>query len=156
MRLDERLNHVPCLKPSPTPITLDSYHTMPNPMCDKIHHLWITSNDHFIKHIHLFSNQNLFGCYTSMIIYIQNHVSFVGSEFPRSHRWLHKPSYTFTGFHCWTLCIIKNNEAFTRGGIYPYLLLPDTYFHFHVYNRATLLNVVPSYRAHPIKHQMQC
>ena len=28
------------------------------------------------------------------------------------------------------ICITKNNRAFTRGGIYPYLLLPDTYFHF--------------------------
>ena len=32
--------------------------------------------------------------------------------------------------------------SFTRGGIYPYLLLPDTYFHFYVCNRATMLDVV--------------
>ena len=46
------------------------------------------------------------------------------------------------------ICIIKNNGVFTQGGIYPYLLLPDTYFHFRVYNRATLLDVVPPYRVH--------
>ena len=33
-------------------------------------------------------------------------------------------------------------RSFTRGGIYPYFLLPDTYFHFYVCNRATLLDVV--------------
>ena len=54
------------------------------------------------------------------------------------------------------ICKTKNNRAFTRGGVYPYLLIPDTYFHFHVYNGATLLDVVPLYRAHPIKHQTQC
>ena len=37
---------------------------------------------------------------------------------------------------------------FTRGGVYPYLLLLDTYFHFHVSNRATLLDFVQWYRVH--------
>ena len=46
-------------------------------MCDKIHHFWITSNDHFTKQIYLFSIQKLFGCYTSMIIYIQNSYVFL-------------------------------------------------------------------------------
>ena len=36
-------------------------------------------------------------------------------------------------------------ESFTRGGIYPCLLLPDTYFHFYVCNRATLLDVIQWY-----------
>ena len=61
-------------------------------------------------------------------------------------------SRAFTFGH---ICITKNTGAFTGGGIYPCLLLLDTYFHFHVYNRVTLMDVVPSYRAHPIKHQMQ-
>ena len=38
--------------------------------------------------------------------------------------------------------------SFTRGGIYPCLLLPDTYFHFYVCNRATLLDVVQRYRVY--------
>ena len=54
-------------------------------------------------------------------------------------------SWAFTIGH---ICITKNIKAFTRNGVYPYLLLPDTYFHFHVYNRATLLDVVLMYRAH--------
>ena len=66
---------------------------------------------------------------------------------------LSKLSWAFTVRH---ICITKNTGAFTRGGIYPCLLLPYTYFHFHVYNRVTLLDVVPPYRAHPIKHQRQC
>ena len=36
-------------------------------------------------------------------------------------------SRAFTVRH---ICITKTNEAFTRGGFYPYLLIPDTYFHF--------------------------
>ena len=62
-------------------------------------------------------------------------------------------SRAFTVGH---ICITKNTGAFTQGSIYPCLLLPDTNFHFHVYNRATLLDVVLSYRAHPIKHQTRC
>ena len=49
-------------------------------------------------------------------------------------------SRAFTVGH---ICITKNTMAFTRGGIYPFLLLPDTYFNFHVYNYATLLDGVP-------------
>ena len=51
-------------------------------------------------------------------------------------------SRAFTVGH---ICIIKNTGAFTRGGSYSCLLLPDTYFHFHLYNRVTLLDVVPLY-----------
>ena len=28
------------------------------------------------------------------------------------------------------ICITKTNRVFTRGGVYPYLLIPETYFHF--------------------------
>ena len=28
------------------------------------------------------------------------------------------------------ICITKTNRAFTRGGVYSYLLIPGTYFHF--------------------------
>ena len=52
-------------------------------------------------------------------------------------------SRVFTVGH---ICITIHNGAFTRGGIYPCLLLPNTYFHFHLSNRATLLDVVPLYR----------
>ena len=36
-------------------------------------------------------------------------------------------SQAFTVGH---ICITKSNGAFTRGGVYPYLLIPDTYFNF--------------------------
>ena len=51
----------------------------------------------------------------------------MGSEFSGSYHKLRVPSYTYTGFHCWNICITKSTGAFTRGGIYPYLLLPDTF-----------------------------
>ena len=38
--------------------------------------------------------------------------------------------------------------SFTRGGIYPCLLLPNTYFHFYVCNHVTLLDVAQQYRVH--------
>ena len=38
---------------------------------------------------------------------------------------LHTLSWAFIVGH---ICITKNNGAFTGRGIYPYLLLPDTYF----------------------------
>ena len=36
-------------------------------------------------------------------------------------------SRAFTVRH---ICITKTNGAFTRGSVYPYFLIPDTYFHF--------------------------
>ena len=106
-------------------------------MCNKIPHLWITSNNRFIKQIHLFSNQNLFGCYTSIVIYIfKTMCLFMGSEFSVSHHKLCTHSYTFTSFH--------------------HLLLPNRYFHFHVSNRATLLDFVQRYSVHQLitKHSV--
>ena len=93
---------------------------MPKPMRNKIHHLWITSNYHFTKHIHLFSNQKLFGCYTLMIIYIQNSCVF----------WCRTPKH-FHELSSMKLCLTTNTRSFTRGGIYPCLLLPDISFLYH-------------------------
>ena len=50
-------------------------------------------------------------------------------------------SRAFTVGH---ICIKNNNESFTKEGIYLYY----TYFHFHICNRVTLLDVVPQYRVH--------
>ena len=73
---------------------------------------------------------------------------FVGSEFSGLTAGFASLPTLSRDFNVGHICIAKNNGAFTRGGIYPYLLLPNTYFHFHVYNRATLLDVVPPYRVH--------
>ena len=115
-----------------TRVLTDSYHTMPKPMHDKIHHFWITSNDHFTKQIHLFSNQKLFECYTLMIICIQNScVFFMGSEFLVSQHRLHTPRY-FYGLSPLQLSLTIINGSFTREGVYPCLLLPDTSFLYHI------------------------
>ena len=90
---------------------------MPKPMRDKIYHLWITSNDHFTKQIHLFSNQKIFGCYTSMIICIQNSCVFLWvANFSGSHRRLRTPSYTFMGFHRWIHMYKKKYWVFHSRG----------------------------------------
>ena len=47
-----------------------------------------------------------------------------------SHRRLCKPN-TFTVFHRWGLCLTIIGGSFTRGRIYPCLLIPDTYFLYH-------------------------
>ena len=101
--------------------------------CDKTHHLWITSNNHFTTKIHLFSNQKLFGHHTLMIILYSKPCVFlwVVNFWGLIAGFVSLPTIlgTFTAGH---ICITKYIEAFTRGGIYPYLLLPDTYFHSHV------------------------
>ena len=113
-----------------TRVFTDSYHTMPKSMRDKIHHLWITSNDHFTKQIHLFSNQKLFGCNIVMIIYIHNSCVFCGATI----FWCCIASFahlnTFTGFPL-EICITTNTGSFTRWGIYPCLLLLDTSFLYY-------------------------
>ena len=95
------ITHAPCPSPYRLPTYSSPYRLPPHnimPMCDKTHHLWITSNDHFTKQIHLFSNQKLFGCYTSMIIYIQNSCVFCGQRIFVSHRRLYTPIH-FLDFH---------------------------------------------------------
>ena len=77
-----RLNHVPWPESLLTPITPES---LPTPitqcqspcMIKSIIYGLYTSNDHLTKQFHLFSNQKLFGCYTSMIICIQNSCVFL-------------------------------------------------------------------------------
>ena len=79
---------------------------------------------------------------------IQNHVSFYGqriSEVPpqSSHAFLH-----FHQLPPLEIFITTCTGSFTRGGVYPCLLLPDTCFHFHVRNRETLLDFIQRYRVH--------
>ena len=50
---------------------------------------------------------------------------------------------TFTAFHRWGLCLTIIGGLFTRGRIYPFLLIPDIYFLYILINHATLLDVVP-------------
>ena len=67
-------------------------------------------------------------------VYLQIMCLFVGSKFLGSHRRLLTPSNIFIGSHRWGSCLTTTNESFTRGGVYPCLLLPNTYFllPFHI------------------------
>ena len=112
-------------------------------MCDTIPHLWITSNDHFTKQIYLFSNQKLFGCYTSMIIYILNSFVFCGQRILVSHRRLRTPKH-FHGLSPLEICITINTGCFTRGGIYPFMLLPDTSFLYHIIQPCDFVGLCPT------------
>ena len=81
-------------------------------------------------------------------LYIQNLVSFCGQRISKVPL---QASHAFLYFH-WLpsleICITTCTGSFTRGGVYPCLLLLDTYFHFHVSNHATLLDFVQLYRVH--------
>ena len=124
---------------------------------DKTHNFWITSNDHFTtKFIFFFKPKGFWMFHLNDHLYSKSCVFLWVANFRGpTARFANLPTHSraFTVRH---ICITKNNRAFTQGGIYPYLLLPNTYFHFHVYNRVTLLDFVPLYRANTIKHQTQC
>ena len=110
------MSHVPSLdRLHQNRVLIDSYHTMPKPMHDKIHNFWITSNNHFTKQISFVFKPKAFWIFTSMIICFHKSMCLLWvANFPRSHRRLRKPSHTFTGFHRWIhMCNQKDNEAFT-------------------------------------------
>ena len=95
-----------------------------------IHH-----NDHFIFKIH-FMFKIMLLC--------------VGSGFLVSHCGLRKP------IHQWGLYLTIISGLFTRGRIYLFFLIPDTYFLYHFNQSCDSVGCSPIYRAHPIKHQTQC
>ena len=99
-----------------TQVPTNSYHTMPKPIRDQIHHYWITSNDHFTKKISFVFKQKSFWMSTSIIICFQKSMGLLWvANFPGSHLRLCKPSHTFTAFHRWIhMCNQKDNGAFTR------------------------------------------
>ena len=57
-------------------------------------------------------------------------MSLVGIEFLVSHLRLRTPRH-FHRLSSLELCLTTNIKSFTRGGIYPCLLLPDTSFLYH-------------------------
>ena len=133
-----RLNHVLCPESLSTLITPESLLT-PIKQCQS---LCVIKSIIFGLHPMIIL-QNKFICFqTKSFLDVTPQLSFifktmclvVGSEFSGSHRRLaslHTLSRVFTVGH---IFITKNNGAFTQGGVYPYLLILDTYFHFHVYN----------------------
>ena len=99
-----------------TRVPTDSYHTILKPIRDKIHHSWITSNDHFTKQISFVFKPKDFWIFTSMIICFQKSMYLLWvTNFPGSRRRFCIPSHTFMGFHRWIhMCNQKGNGAFTR------------------------------------------
>ena len=65
-----------------------------------------------------------------IILYSKFMRLFMGNGFLVSHRGLLKPRH-FYGLSPLGLCLTIIGGFFTRGGIYPFLLIPDTYFPFH-------------------------
>ena len=117
----------------PTPSYPSPYRLLPHyamSKCDKTHHLWITSNDHFTTKIICFQTKSFWMLYLNDHLYSKSCVLLGVVNFrglTTGFASLHTLSRAFTVGH---ICITKTNGAFTQGSIYPYLLLPDTYFHF--------------------------
>ena len=130
-------------------------YTTPKPMCDKSS-FRMTSNDHFQNNFFLFINQKIFGRYITMIILYSKSCSFLWV----ATFWCLTMGFanldTFTVFHRWGLCLTIIGGFFTRGRIYPFLLIPDTYFLYHFDQPCDSVRRCPIYRAHPIntKHNV--
>ena len=144
-----RLNHVPCPESSLNPITPESLST-PITQCQSP----CVIKSIIFELYPMIILQKKFICFQIKAFWMLHLNDHLYSK-PCVFLWVANFRGLTAGFaslptHSWAftvghICIIKNNGAFTRGGIYPYLLLPDTYFHFHVYNLAPLLDVVPPY-----------
>ena len=50
---------------------------------------------------------------------------------------------TFMAFHRWELCLTIICGLFTRGRIYPFLLIPGTYFLYHFNQSCHFVELVP-------------
>ena len=147
------LDHAPCLESLSTPTTQYRSLCVIKSIIYGLHPIIILP-----KKFICIQTKNFLGCYTSRIIYIyKNHVYFGGSGFPGSHRKLRTPSNTFTGIHRWGSCLTITNGFFHSRGCLFLLVITRHIFYFTVsYNRSTLLDVIPLYLAHPIKHHTQC
>ena len=98
-----------------------------------------------LKQNQVFRNQNLPEVPLPRIILLTTHVPFWEGKFSGSHRRLHKPSYTFTVFHCWTHMYNQKYRDFHPRG---YLSLLATTRHKFSYsqqwNSAELCSMVLS------------
>ena len=105
-------------------------YTTPKPMCENPS-FWMTSNDHFQNTFYFFINQKVFGCYIIMIILFSKPCAFLWvADFWSPTAGSADPD-TYTVFHRWGLCLTIISRPFTRGRIYPFLLIPSTYFFYH-------------------------
>ena len=138
-------HHVLCTESSPTPSNSSPnrlLHTTPQPMCDKTS-FWMTSNDHFQNKISIVCNPKAFWMihhndhflfkihFMFKTILCSNSYAFVWVAYFLCRTVGSANPDTFTTFHCWRLCLTIIDGLFTRGRIYPFLLIPDTYFLYH-------------------------
>ena len=79
---------------------------------------------------------------------------FVGRIFLVSHHGLRKPKHFYSLSPLGTMS--DHNWYFTQGGIYPFLLILNTYFLYNFNQPCDSVGHCPIYQAHPIKHQKQC
>ena len=86
---------------------------------------------------------------------LQNHVSFMRSEFSGSHRRLRTPSYTFTGFHHWTHMYNKKYQVFHLRGV----SIPTCYYPTHIFmflQQCEYVELQLTIPAHSSNHQVWC
>ena len=128
-------------------VLIDFLHTMHRLMCDKPS-LMFSSNDHFPKlSSFVFINQNPLHVVPQMIFLLTKMCLLWEGEFSGSHRRLCTPSYTFTGFHCWTHMYNQKYWGFHPWG-YLSLLVTTRHKFSCSANRGTLLNFVQRYTTH--------
>ena len=77
---------------------------------------------------------------------------FLSSEFLVSHRRLRTPGH-FYGLSSLELCLTTIDRSFTRGGVYPYLLLPDTNFIYHIIQPCDSVGLRPTLPSPPNQTQ---
>ena len=125
-------------------VLTDSHHTMRMPLCDKIQHLWITSKDPFYKtNLFVLKPKSFWMLHLNDHLYTKLMCLFLSSEFFVSHRRLRTPRH-FYGLSPLELCLTRIDRSFTRGGVYPYLLLPDINFIYHIIQPCNSVELRPT------------
>ena len=83
-------------------------------------------------------------------------MSFWATELSGVSPWVSYTLRHFSGFHRWIRCLTRFSSFSIEGGIYPLLVMPDTFiFHFHLTPCDSIWTSSYS-RAHIIQHQTQC
>ena len=135
------LNHVPCSKSLPTPLL----NVMPMGNKPRVNHRLLPHTTMSMRDKSVIDESHPMIILKAKVICSLNQnfwMSYSNDHFFYKTKCLRlrTPSYTFTGFHRWKR-ITTYTGSFTGGGIYPYFLLPDTYFPM-LCNRTTLLDIV--------------
>ena len=127
------------------------------PMCDKIHHLWITSNDLFYKtNSFVFKPKDFWMLHLNNHFYIQNHVFFCGQ---RIFRVSPEASHAFLHFHelpPLEICIATCSGSFTPRGCLSLFAITRQIYSFSCKQPCDSVGLHPTISSPPINHQTQC